>query len=203
MTLKTKNSPYIIGFVILIYVGFAYVNGLEWGFAETIVLGQKGLTLKNPVLTLAFYILALVLTYILPSEWKHRLIYARWNYPLPGSRVFTDLLSKDSRISCEDLAAQYGDLPAKPDEQNALWYKIYKTKQTDKVVLNSHGRWLLFRDVLAVAIVLAIPSTVFTYWNVGGKMGTFFTILYLLLIVALWICARNTGQRFACNVLAR
>ena len=70
MTLKTKNTPYIIGFLILLYIGFAIINGLDWSFAETMEFGKNGIKLKNPVLSLLFYIIALILTYILPSEWK-------------------------------------------------------------------------------------------------------------------------------------
>ena len=203
MTLKTKNAPYLIGFVILMYVGFALVNGFDWTFVKSMEIGKEGLKFKNPVLSLAFYVFVLVLTYLLPSEWKHRLIYMRWHHPLPGSRVFSDLLDEDERVSRQDLVGEFGELPTSADDQNALWYKIYKTKQTDEVVLNSHGRWLLFRDVFAISIVLFLPSTIFTFWNAGAKAGLTLTLLYLALLGGIWICARNTGERFTRNVLAR
>ena len=131
-------------------------NGYEWKFAETMEISKSGLKLENPILSLAFYILALTLTYVLSSDWKHRLIYMRWNDPLPGSRVFTDLIDKDSRITPEDIINEHGALPVKANEQNALWYKIYKTKQSDKVVQNSHGRWLLFRDIFSIGSYMYI-----------------------------------------------
>jgi len=203
MTLKSKNAPYAIGFTILFYVGFALANGFDWAFAESMAIGKDGIKLENPVLSLGFYILTLVLTYLLPSEWKHRLIYTRCRNPLPGSRVFTELIDNDVRISAADLVAQHGVLPEIPEAQNALWYKIYKEKQKDDVVLNSHARWLLFRDLFAVSLVLLVPSSVFTFLHSGVKTGVVFTALVVLLVLALWLCARNTGERFACNVLAR
>ncbi len=203
MTLKTKNAPYLIGFVIFMYVGFALVNGFDWSFAKSMEIGKAGLKLKNPVFSLTFYVFVLVLTYLMPSEWKHRLIYTRWHHPLPGSRVFSNLLDKDERVSRQNLVDEFGELPTSADDQNTLWYKIYKTKQTDEVVLNSHGRWLLFRDVFAISIVLFLPLTIFTFWNTGAKAGLTFTLPYLALLGGIWICARNTGERFACNVLAR
>ncbi len=203
MTLKTKNAPYLIGFVILIYVGFAIVNGYDWSFAESMEISKEGLKLKNPVVSLVFYFLAHILTYLLPSKWKHRLIYLRWHHPLPGSRVFSDLLGKDERITRQDLVDKFGELPTSADDQNKLWFKIYKKKQNDKVVRNSHGRWLLFRDIFTISSVLIFPSIIFTFWNSGVKIGFIFTLLYLVLLGGIWICARNTGERFTCNVLAR
>lgn len=203
MTLKTKNSPYLLGFVVLIYIGFAMVNGLDWSFAKSVEISKNGIKFDNPTISITVYILALFLTYLLPSEWKHRLIYLRWRDSLPGCRVFSDLLIKDQRISREALISEYGELPSEANEQNKLWYKIYKSKQSDSVVLNSHGRWLLFRDLFAISIILFLPSISYTFWNIGFMKGLRFMFLYSILLVMSWICARNTGERFACNVLAR
>lgn len=179
------------------------MNKLDWSFTESIEIGTEGVKFKNPIFSLSFYFLTLTLTYILPSDWKHRIIYLRWNHPLPGSRVFSELLDKDERISRTELIDKYGELPASPDEQNRLWYKIYKQKQADEVVLNSHGRWLLFRDMFANFIIVFVPSVVFTFWNSGIKAGALCTMISLIVLTVLWISARNTGERFACNVLAR
>ena len=203
MTLKTKNTPFVFGFVIAVYVGFAFINDFDWSFAETMEIGKEGVKLKSPVLTLSVHLLVLILSYLFPSDWKHRVVYFRWHYPLPGSRAFTELCANDSRISREDLINHYGELPTRPDEQNSLWYKIYKEKQSDEVVVNSHGRWLLFRDIFAISIILFLPSSAFTFWHTGAITGLTYTLLNLALIIVLWVCARNTGNRFTCNVLAR
>lgn len=203
MTLKTKNVPYLVAFLVIIYIFFAMMNKLDWSFTKTIEIGKEGVKFNNPVLSVSFYFLALILTYILPPDWKHRIIYLRWTHPLPGSRVFSELLDKDERISRNELIEKYGELPTSPNDQNRLWYKIYKQKQTDEVVLNSHGRWLLFRDMFAILIIVLVPSSVFTFWNAGIKNGAIYTIISLFVLIALWISARNAGERFVCNVLAR
>lgn len=203
MTLTTKNTPFVLGFIIMVYIGFAFVNGFDRSFADSMEIGQEGIKLKSPVITMALYLLVLILTYVFPSEWKHRAVYLRWHHPLPGSRAFTELCAKDSRISRKNLVKLYGELPTSPAEQNALWYKIYKEKQSDEVVLHSHGRWLLFRDVFAISLVLFLPSAAFTFWYSGGRAGLIFTIISLVLNITLWLCARNTGNSFTCNVLAR
>lgn len=203
MSLKTKNSPYIIVFSIFLYIGFALVNGFNLNIIDKIVISRKGLIVGEPILSLFFYVLSLILNYFLPSEWKNRLIYLRWQNPLPGCRAFTKLAKKDNRISYEDLVAQYGELPENPKDQNILWYKIYKKKQADEVVRDSHGRWLLFRDMFAITFIILVPSAVFTFWYSGIEKGILFALTYCILVLVLWICARNTGNRFACNVLAR
>jgi hypothetical protein len=203
MTLKSTNFPFVFGFALMLYVGFAFVNGFDWSFAESMEIGKEGVKLKSPVLTLATHFLVLILTYIISPEWKHRAVYLRWDHPLPGSRVFTELCAKDSRISHENLIKKYGELPTSPIEQNSLWYKIYQKKQSDKVLLNSHRHWLLFRDIFSISIILFLPSSVYTLWNIGAIKGLIYTVLNIALTISLWICARNTGNRFASNVLAR
>lgn len=203
MTLKTKNAPYLVAFVVLIYVCFALVNNFDWSFAQSMEIGKEGVKLKNPLFSIAFYFFVLIATYLLPSEWKHRIIYMRWHHPLPGNRVFSELLKKDERISQKELIDKYGDLPCLPEEQNKLWYKIYKEKQNDEVVINSHGRWLLFRDMFSIVVLILFPSTIFTFWHSGVKGGSIYALFCFSLFVGLWISARNTGKRFACNVLAR
>lgn len=203
MTLKTKNAPFIIGTVILLYVGFALANDFDWSFAETMDVTENGITLESPVLTLAFHLGTLALTYLLPSHWKHRVIYLRWNHPLPGSQAFSGLSQRDSRISIGDLTAEYGELPSSPAEQNALWYKIYKNKQDDDVVVNSHGRWLLFRDVFSICFLTTPLALTYTTWHMGVVRGLSFGAILVGVVAILWICARNTGVRFTCNALAR
>lgn len=203
MTLKTKNAPIIMGFVILVYVGFAVANGLSLKYVEDVSFTEEGVTLKNPILTMALHIAAIVLVYILPVGIKHRIIFLRWRNPLPGCRVFTVLCRHDDRIVIDDLIKEYGQLPTAPDKQNSLWYKIYKSKQEDVVVRSSHGRWLLFRDLFSIGIILSVPSILYTFWFASTRTAILFAISYLTLLAALWICARNTGTRFTCNVLAR
>jgi hypothetical protein len=203
MTLKTKNMPYIIGFIVLMYVGFAIANGMDWDFANDIKITKGVLEFQNPLLTILFPLVAVVLTFVLQSQWKDRIIYLRWNYPLPGTRIFTELIDKDARITRSQLEEAYGELPVDPAEQNALWYKISKEKESERVVRYSHGRWLLLRDLFSIALLLSIPAIVYTYWKSGFGSGSIYGILYLVFVIIFWISARNAGVRFACNVLAR
>ena len=203
MTLKTKNTPYLVGLLLLLYVGFALANRLDWSFIKVTSFGANGISLANPLLTLLFYLVVLVLSFLLPSDLKHQLVFCRLENPLPGSRIFTSLMHTDSRISPANITKQYGKLPSDPVEQNRLWYRIYKEKQKDAVVSSSHGRWLLFRDSFALTLLLLVPASAFTFWKSGLERGLVFMICLLAIAILLMVCARNAANRFACNVLAR
>lgn len=203
MTLKTKNAPFLAAFLVTLYVVFAIVNDWDWEFLKSASTTEEGLRFDSPFVTFGFHVVVLVLMYLLPPDWKHRLIYTRWTHPLPSSRAFSRLVDTDARISRRDLENQYGELPVIPSEQTALWYRIYKSKESDPVVLNSQGRWLFFRDAFSIAIILVIPSLAYTLWNSDVADALKLSVFYLAIILALWICARNTGVRFVCNVLAR
>jgi len=203
VAIKEKNNKILAGFGILLYIWFALVNGFNWTYLSEIDIRGENIFSIKPILALFFYIASLVMTNVIPPEWKHIIIYLRVKNPLPGSRVFTQLAKNDNRISYKDIETQYGPLPTNPKSQNMLWYEIYKKKQTDVVVRESHGRWLLFRDMFAITMITLIPSATFTLWYSGIIKGVLYTILYFVLTIILWVCSRNAGNRFVCNVLAR
>jgi len=203
MTLKSKNTPLILGYIVLNYIAFALTNQLPWNFLAKIEITKTGMEFDNPLITIGIYLLGLILCYLFPSSLKHRLVFLRWNNPLPGSRIFTELIQKDQRISKQDLINKYGKLPTIPEEQNQLWYRIYKEKQNDTVILASHGRWLLFRDLLSISLILGPLSIILTFVITPPPASIVYAVSYIILIIVLWISAINTGNRFACNVLAR
>jgi hypothetical protein len=139
VTLRTKNTAFISGFLVINYLGFAYVNGLPHGFFDKIKITKTGLEFDNPLITIGLYLLVLLLCSIFPASLKHSIVFLRWKNPLPGSRAFTEWCYRDERVSKEELVKRYGELPTDPGEQNRLWYKIYKEKQNETVVYSSHG----------------------------------------------------------------
>ena len=107
MTLKAKNSPIIVGFTLLLYVGFAAANGLDWGWAQKVQISGAGLVFENPLISIGAHMIVLILSFLIPSELKHRIVYLRWANPLPGSRVFTAVAGRrDARISSARLLTE-------------------------------------------------------------------------------------------------
>ena len=203
MTLITRNLPLISGFVLLNYVAFAIVNELPWDFAKQIEILKTGLTFHNPILALLFHLIVLVLSCCLPEKVKNVVVLWKIKNPLPGCRAFTELAKNDPRIDINELSEKYGKLPKGPVEQNRLWYKIYKNKQNEPIILASHGRWLLFRDLGAIALIflLVLPSA--SLIPSPGTESAIYSGLLLVQYILLSIAGQNTSKRFACNVLAR
>ena len=117
--------------------------------------------------------------------------------------MFSNLAPKDSRIDINSIIAKYGQLPVEPIEQNKYWYKIYKEKQTDNVIKNSHRNWLLLRDLYSISLILLILMLIFSLIFNRECISLPFFLTYSIITVLIHISAFNAGNRFVCNVLAR
>lgn len=200
MNLKSKNTPVLTGFVLLNLFLYFFVQGIP---VDQLVPLSKVIDLQNPLLAIGLYLAVLLLTYFLPESLKNSVVYWRINNPLPGTRVFSELAPKDPRISMLQLENQHGPLPTDPLEENRLWYKIYLSKESDPVVSSSHSRWLLTRDITVIALELSVLFSIGSL--VGLPLHTAITYMSLLVLQYLLfdVVARNSGERFVCNVLAR
>lgn len=135
---------------------------------------------------------------------KARLVFMRWRDPLPASEVFTRWGHSDPRIDMAALERKFGPLPTDAKGQNALWYRLYKSIETDAAVEHAHREFLFTRDFHFLAALMLIGlgvSAVATFAGVGK------TLLYLAILAAQFLmtgqAARNHGRRLVCTVLAR
>lgn len=203
MTLHTRNLPLITAFVILNYIAFAYVNDLPWQFFKEVKISNEVLIFQNPLIAVGIHLSILILCFVIPVNIKNVIIFWRFKNPLPGCRVFTDLICKDHRIDIKELENKYGKLPIESREQNTLWYKIYKERQNEEIILSSHGKWLLFREITTIALIFIILLSPMSLLISFDKSST----IYLMLLIAQYLILRqatvNAAERFTCNVLAR
>ncbi|WP_342723918.1 hypothetical protein AAFG07_33225 [Bradyrhizobium sp. B097] len=122
---------------------------------------------------------------------------------MPGSRAFSKYVHLDPRIDVAVLKSKIGPFPTKPSEQNALWYKLYKSVENDQRVLHVHRLFLLTRDYTGMAVMLLI-----VFGGIGAfAMQTYKTeLIYvaalLLQFLLSGLAARNYGVRFVNTVLA-
>jgi hypothetical protein len=86
--------------------------------------------------------LGLILTGIinaqLSSEAKSRIVFIRWTNSLPGCEAFTRHAKADPRVDVSSIERSYGPLPTDPREQNALWYRLYKSVEAEPSVRQVH-----------------------------------------------------------------
>jgi hypothetical protein len=138
---------------------------------------------------------------ILSADWKARLVFLRWRDPLPGSRAFSELLTTDSRIDVNKLKAKHSPFPSTLADQNALWYKLYRSVSGLPEVTHVHRDFLLNRDLAvmsALLLVIGPPlSAIF-----GGKAALVLAAIYAGEFFIFRLAAANYGRRLVTTVLA-
>lgn len=151
--------------------------------------------------------LGLVLTGILnaqlSADTKSRIVFLRWQNPLPGCEAFSRYARSDPRVDLVALEEQYGPLPTDPQTQNTLWYKLYKTVEMEPAIVQAHRAFLFARDYTCIALMILVTF--------GGtaliQMSSMKVVLPYIVGLAFQVliagqAARNHGRRFVSTVLA-
>lgn len=200
--LKSENQIWSFGFLVVNLAVFAVVTfigldgvpgAIQWVQSNWESLSAVGLGV----------VVTTVVSNLISPQLKAALVFWRWPNPLPGHHAFTRYLGKDPRIDPDRLQARIGDFPSDPAEQNRLWYRIYRTHQSDPSVMGAHRDFLLTRDITWLSFAMFIlfglgarllgESALQTAWYPG-----MLAFQYMVSFIA----ARRNGIRFVLNVLA-
>jgi hypothetical protein len=201
-SLKSKNVPILITFAIwclALYIVFLTGTGDFW---SRLVSLFRDLSAEDGVVVVMAPILVFVLTSIISSDNKARIVFWRRRHALPGHRCLSELAPKDPRIDMQALEDRLGSLPSDPRMQNTKWYELSRRCAGLPRVEEAHREFLLARDLCAVSLVVSVvgPLSVFVL-----QRSVLWALLYLLVMalhyLAFAVTARNKGNRFACNVL--
>lgn len=154
--------------------------------------------------TAAIGVLSATVPRLLPDHLKASLVFLRIADPLPGCRAFSEHMGTDPRIDTAALERQVGmPLPSNPREQNALWYKLYKSVSEHKSVQDAHRSYLALRDLSAACAVMVGPLSVVVLLTTSfATSGILFVLAVLGEFWLLRTAASNVGIRFVTNVLA-
>ncbi len=198
--LKKQNAPYLWTFFIFnaaVFLGLFFAINYE-----AIMNDFKSiLTFRSSGILVAPLIL-FVLNGIISSNQKSILVFWRIKHPLPGSRAFSFHGGRDARIDINRLEQLYGILPVTPENQNSLWYKIYRKNSLEVSVYQSQKDFLLARDLVSLAflyiICAGLPMLFIATWPLRLYYLFFLLAEYLILVRI----AQNHGRRFVTNVLA-
>lgn len=194
----TKTYVLLFGFVL----AWLNLHGIELSFAFSAITLPEWVSSG----TAALLTMAVTLIDAVPGDHlKAVLVFWRWTNPLPGSRAFErSFLDADHRIAVDTLRAHLdGKFPRSAKEQNATWYRLYKTVQAEPEVAGTHYEYLLFRDLAwftSVLAVLALVSTALNFdrWRELLTYAGAAAVLYVLFARA----ALVRGHRFVRTVLA-
>jgi hypothetical protein len=200
--LKDQNKPQL--WLAMAANAVAIYAAAQW--TDVTAFGLRGLL--HGVIHLLPVGLAVLFTTVATSlidvETKYRLVFLRWRHALPGHRAFTEYGPRDPRVDMSKVERLLGNkLPSDPDEQNAVWYGLFKRVENEPPVLGVHRDFLLLRDYAALA-ALFVP--VFGGAAAFAVRPPAVLAVYMgLLLLQLFIvraAASNCGKRFVATVLA-
>ena len=200
--LKNSYKRHLKAVAVLNLIIFWSVVVSAADFSEVGTL-LASISLEHAIIALIAPIATFVLDGLFSADAKERLIFWRYRHPLPGSRAFTEHLPRETRADPVRLAEQWGTLPTEPDQQNRLWYRIYRSVDHEIRVHEAHRAWLFSRDLAAYAILFL---SIFGCATVISDASWTVTAWYLSALAIQWLtitlAARTYGVRFVRTVLA-
>ncbi|WP_239687565.1 hypothetical protein [Burkholderia cenocepacia] len=197
-SLKARNMVWLVGVGI-----FDVITLLVIGFHHPIddFTADKGMALRTG-LSVFLPVPIIFLSYLLSHSQKAVLVFWRLRNPMPGSRAFSVHAQTDTRIDVDALKKNVGAFPTDERDQNSMWYRLYKQVENEVSVLESHQKYLMFRDIAAMSLLL-VPLGALGLFLFGNTVtavawsAVVFAVQYSIAALA----ARNSGIRFVQNVL--
>lgn len=148
-------------------------------------------------------VLVSALNSFISADMKSRLIFLRWRNPLPGSRAFSRLAPRDSRVDLRHIEDIYGELPSDPGEENRLWYKIYKSVENNESVIQAHKEFLLFRDYGVLSLFMWIFMSAYSYIKMNNiNEWLIYSSIMMIQFIITMRAAQTNGNRLVTTVLA-
>jgi hypothetical protein len=200
--LKEQNRSLIYATVVINAVGF--YAALHW---NAIAVLDFKILLSSATAFLPIGLTAIATTLlngVLSATMKSRLVFLRWNDPLPGCRAFSRYAAADPRIDTERLRAELGgSLPKESHEENRTWYRLLKEVESAPEVEQAHKDFLLMRDYagLSLLFLVCFGASSFVFVEPLKVAICYFIALCGQLIVVRHVAA-TYGVRFVCTVLA-
>lgn len=140
----------------------------------------------------------------LTSLQKARIVFLRWQDPLPGCRAFSYYAARDLRIDMKAVRAKWSPLPKGAQQQNALWYRIYQQERGTAAVEHLNKHWLFARDYACMCVLLLIAlGALGIYQMPGVPSWSVFVGVVLAQFLLVRRSAVNYAERFVLTVIAQ
>ena len=205
-TLKEKNRPQLIVFVILNAIAFGILlEGFdrEVSFLESLTKGNIAVLGRLSAIPAALALVIGVLGWAVPKSWKETMIFWRIHNCLPSSRAFSAIALRDPRIDPRRLVEKHGNLPSVPAQQTALWYRMYRKSGGEASVEDAHGAYLRYREMTALAASVMACFLAASGWAHPSASALAIGIIVILVeYLLLLLAARHAADHLVVNVLA-
>ncbi|WP_062782612.1 hypothetical protein [Novosphingobium capsulatum] len=184
-------SPIIVAYCFFAGIaGITSVNQIQSFVQHASLAGLAGLGV-------------LLLQEIVPRPIKEMLVFWRWRDRVPGCRAFSVIAPADQRIDPVDLQILLPRQSLTASEENALWYRWFKSVESDPGIADNHRRFLILREctVVLLMLFLATPLLLFLKTTPQLSLPTFMGGLFLCYVVVAF-AAQNASKRLVGNVIA-
>lgn len=204
ITLKDRNAPALVTVWlgnVLAYVLVSYTSFEVRSLAE---VWQTLSEVRTDLLPLSVLVLLVgVLSEVVSTATKTKLVFWRWRHALPGCRAFTEHMGADPRIDQDALLRYQSPLPTDPAAQNALWYRWYQELRDDDRVRQIHRTYLLSRDwTSAAALILVVAGPMALLQGDRARQAVWYVVALLFQYLLASSAGRNSGVRLVQTVLA-
>ena len=144
-----------------------------------------------------------VINGVIDPQTKARLVFWRWTNPLPGSRAFSVHAHRDPRVDVNALERILGKLPEDEREQNEIWYRLYKSVESDPGVAHNHRDYLFTRDytTLAALFLIILGGLAMYQFDEWSRVFAYIGCLIIQYVVVRYAAAQY-GCRFVATALA-
>ena len=199
--LKQQNRTQIVLYAAAHFAGFSWV--LDGGAFPQDWEGRIAAITTSAVASGLITLAQIIYSGFLGDKFKAVLVFWRLKHPLPGCRAFSTIAPRDPRIDAGRLKVRLGELPADPDEQNRVWYRLYRQHKDEASVNDAHGNYLLARELacLSIAFLFALPTLALAL-GVSFKVALPYAEILLVIYVLVAYSGSYYGHRFVANVLA-
>lgn len=199
MDLKALNVP-VLGSILFINTAFslAIVEGGSISNALESIVSLEA----DFVAPATGVIISGLVTNQLSALSKARIVFLRWRNPLPGSRAFSEIMHRDDRINVASLKGSLQEIPLTPEFQNAEWYKIFRSLQSDATVAQAHRSYLLYRDWCILCLAIWIGAGVYIAHTATAKLAITYSVIMFVQFLFARNAAANSGNRLVSTVLA-
>lgn len=116
---------------------------------------------------------------------------------LPGFCIFSKLDNNEidnEKIKKDILKEKYRIFPKKAEEQNDLWYKIYRSHENSPRIYPNYRYWLMLRDMVTLNIFLTMIISVFSLFNTLSFSLNWTIFMILQIIFEIFICRRYCNK---------
>jgi hypothetical protein len=164
--LKDLNTAQLAGAVIANIILYAVaIRGDAIIAGEWPVAWRAATELVPAGLLLVFITIA---SGLLSPMAKARLVFWRWRHPLPGCRAFSVHAKRDARINLPALRVRLGTFPKNEPDQNAMWYRLYRSIEHDLAVAQVQKDFLFTRDLAALSALAILPLGLAAFVQAGS-----------------------------------